>query len=256
MAQNQTLGRGKLYLSAALGAAMIYVGNTPSFGLTLEESSLPHYNADEGIRKKDIDIPLEVNRMASFITDNISPENLANALLGTKQTVTQSAVTSDTYDLTGITAGATYQLGQSATAPAGHRNISASGFSVAVAGGGASLVAGTDYTVDLEKGLISFIEGSAVAVEGEDIEVTYAVTASTWTRVISGDTAFEGVMTFVQDNPRGDNHTWVFPSVRLKPNGEYQLKGDEWQQISFETEILDPVGTLEAVYVDGMPVAS
>jgi len=45
------------------------------------------------------------------------------------------------------------------------------------------------------------------------------------------------------------------PYVKLMPNGDFALKGDEWQQLSFNIEVLKK-GTLEAVYMDGRAVAS
>jgi hypothetical protein len=41
--------------------------------------------------------------------------------------------------------------------------------------------------------------------------------------------------------------------VRLSPNGEYALKGDEWQQMSFNLDIQKLNDTTESIYVDGRP---
>ena len=44
------------------------------------------------------------------------------------------------------------------------------------------------------------------------------------------------------------------PYVKISPNGDYALKGDEWQQIPFNIEILKKTG-FEALYSDGRAYA-
>jgi hypothetical protein len=44
----------------------------------------------------------------------------------------------------------------------------------------------------------------------------------------------------------------MLPYVKLSPNGDYALKGDEWQQIPLSIEVLKASGK-EAIYRDGVP---
>lgn len=111
---------------------------------------------------------------------------------------------------------------------------------------------GTDYTIDLDAGVIHFIEGSALAVDGADIDCTYAVAASTRERVISGSTPVEGAMMYITANPKGKDAVFIMPYVKITPNGDYALKGDEWQQIPLSLEVLKLEGK-EAIYRDGQP---
>ena len=257
---NYTLGRGKVFFSRFKTGTQTpegfrYLGNTPEFNLNIEQDTLDHYNSDEGIREKDDSVPLEVNRSGSLITDNISPENVALFFFGSSTALTQAVVASATEILSGIKAGHTYKLGISASNPAGYFGIDATGFAVAVSPGGTALVADTDYTVDLAGGTITFLEGSLLAVDGEDIDVTYAVAASTRTRVISGSDPVEGALMFVTKNPKGADCTYFLPYVKLSPNGDYALKGDEWQQIPLSIEVLKPTNA-EAIYRDGVPAYS
>jgi hypothetical protein len=64
---NQTLGRGKVLLLLvqaryAVPAGFRYIGNTPSFNLTIDNQKLEHFSSDEGIRKKDKSIILETTQ--------------------------------------------------------------------------------------------------------------------------------------------------------------------------------------------------
>lgn len=255
--QNYTLGRGKVYVSrfneqGVADGAYRYIGNTPEFSLNIESETLDHYSSDEGIREKDDSVPLEVNRTGSLTTDNIDPANVALFFFGSSEIITQASVASDTETLSSIEAGHSYKLGVSASNPAGYFGIDETGFAVAVAVGGTALVAGTDYEMDFANGMIHFLDGSALATDGADIEVTYAVAASTRSRVISGSEPVECAMRFLTKNPKGDDCQFFMPYVKLTPNGDYALKGDEWQQIPLSMEILKPTGA-EAIYRDGKP---
>lgn len=251
---NYTLGRGKVYVSRYVNGvadgAYRYLGNTPEFSLNIESETLDHYSSDEGIREKDDSVPLEVNRTGSMTTDNIDPANVALFFFGSESTIAQASVASAPETLTGIEAGHAYKLGASISNPAGYFGIDTTGFTVMA--GATPLVVDVDYTMDFDNGLIQFIETSTIAIDGADITVTYGVAASTRSRVISGSEPIECAIRYVTRNPKGDNCQFFFPYVKLTPNGDYALKGDEWQQIPLSMEILKPTGA-EAIYRDGRP---
>jgi len=255
--KNYTLGRGKVYFSRFKSGTQNpegfrYLGNTPEMSLNIEQDTLDHYNSDEGIKEKDDSVPLEVNRTGSLITDNIDPENVALFFFGSSTALTQAIVAQDTETLTGIKADHAYKLGVTPSNPAGYFGIDPTDFAVAVSPAGTTLVEDVDYTVDLDIGVITFLEGSLLATDGEDIDVTYAVASSTRSRVISGSDPVEGAMMFVTKNPKGTDCVYMLPYIKLSPNGDYALKGDEWQQIPLSIEVLKSTGK-EAIYRDGLP---
>ena len=258
--KNYTLGRGKVHFSrfktgTQIPSGFFYIGNTPEFNLTIESETLDHYSSDEGIREKDDSVPLEVTRTGSLITDNIDPKNVALFFFGEETVVTQATVASGSETLEEIKAGHSYKLGVTTNNPTGYFGINTAGFDVKVSGGGTALVAGTDYEMNYDTGILTFLEGSTLAVDGADIDVTFAVKASTRSRVISGSEPVEGAMMYIAFNPKGKNFDYYLPYVKITPNGDYALKGDEWQQIPFTIEALKPASG-EAIYMDGRPVYS
>jgi len=261
MANNYTLGRGKVHFARFKAGTQnpdgfFYIGNTPEFSLTIESETLDHYSSDEGIREKDDSVPLEVNRTGSLTTDNIDPKNVALFFFGSDSALTQASVAAGTPTETimAINAGHSYKLGQTTNNPTGYMGIDETGFSVET-DGAVAMAEGTDYAIDYDNGIITFLEGSIIAVDGANIEVTYAVAASTRERVISGSEPVEGAMMYVTKNPKGTDAVFYMPYVKITPNGDYALKGDEWQQIPLSLEILKPtVG--EAIYRDGTPTLS
>jgi hypothetical protein len=257
MAQKQyVLGRGKVYLALFKTGTQVpdgyrYIGNTPEFSLTIESEELDHYSSDEGIREKDDSVPLEVNRTGTLVTDNINPENVALFFFGQTLTITQTAVASSTEVFTGAKAGMAYKLGQSPANPTGYFGIDTAGFAVTL--GAVALTSGVDYTMDYLNGLVVLSETSAKVLAGGSLNVTYAVKASTRSRVISGSAPIEGALMYVTKNPKGKDATFIMPYIKITPNGDYALKGDDWQQIPMSLEVLKPDGA-EAIYRDGNPV--
>ncbi len=70
------------------------------------------------------------------------------------------------------------------------------------------------------------------------VTATYDTTVASYDRVISGGTAIEGTLRFIADNPTGDNIDYFFPWVKITPNGDMALKGDTWQVLPFNVEVL------------------
>jgi hypothetical protein len=111
----------------------------------------------------------------------------------------------------------------------------------------------TDYTVDTDMGRIYIVTGGGISA-GEPLSVSYSTLAKSRSQIITASTStIDGALRFIATNPKGIQTDYYMPKVRLSPNGEFQLKGDAWQQLSFNLEILKLSDTVEAVYADGRP---
>lgn len=249
MSNNYVLGRGKLHFGQFRRGTQVargerYLGNTPELGFSAEQENLDHYNSDEGVRVKDESVVLQLDYMGSFITDNISPENLAMFFLGEHASLTVTAATEQTNTFSDIEPGLTYQLGATLASPSGARMVA----NVSVAGA----AEGVDYTVDNELGRITVLDDSSVLSAGTELTVTFDIEAHTRNRVISKADTIEGELRFIAINATGANVDYFMPWVKITPNGDYALKGDEWQQLGFNIEILKKAGR-EAIYMDDRP---
>lgn len=253
---NYVLGRGKVYFNRFAAGTTTpidgerYIGNTPEFNTTSAEDTLEHYSSDGGLKVKDKSVTLQINRTGSFTTDNIDQDNLALLFSGTAATVTQAAATAQTQRVVGQK-GRYYQLGVSASNPAGVRNVT--NVVVKDTATTPATIAATNYTVDLVLGRVYFKDDATGITNGTNYDITYDVTASTFEQVISKNDTVYGSIRFIADNAVGQNRDFYLPYVKLAPNGDYALKGDEWQQISFNMEILKLNDTVEAMYVNGRP---
>lgn len=253
--QNHTLGRGEVHFALFKPGTQDadgfrYFGNTPELNLTIESENLDHYSSDRGIREKDDSVPLETNRTGSLITDHISPGNIALFFFGSSEVLTQASVSDLEYEIEKAKAGMSYQIGESRQTPSGHAGLTA----VTVTAGATALVLDTDYEIDLDTGFLSFSK-DLVALQGDgaDVTVGYDLRAMSRTQVISGSQPVEGSIRYKSYNPKGDRIDFYLPWVKLSPNGDYALKGDEWQQIPLTLEILKRAD-MEAIYANGRPV--
>lgn len=260
--KNYTLGRGRLFFdrftpaqvaagiaAATQGEGERYFGNTPDMSFASSEETLDHFSSEGGIRVKDDSVSLQFDRTGSFATDNIDAKNLALLFLSDAvNTVTQASAVGSLWTVT-ASPGLFYQIGSSPSLPTGVRGISAvtvnkgAGFSTLVNAAG-------NYEIDEVLGRIYVLPGSTDIPAGTPIQVTYTAAANTREQIISKSQAIYGALHFVADNPKGANRDYLMPYVKLSPDGDFNLKGDDWQSMSFSFEVLNK-GNLAGVYVDG-----
>lgn len=252
---NYTLGRGELHFNkfkpnTMVGIGERYFGNTPEVNQTVESETLDHYNSDRGVREKDASVVLQTNRTGSFVTDHISPANLALFFLGDSEVLTQTAATAETETFDEVQPGLFYQLGVSEANPTGVRNVE----NVVVTVNSDTMTLGTDYLVNEELARIEILLGGGIS-NGDSVTVTYDTKAATREVIVSGSTPVEGSLRYIANNPIGDQIDYFWPWVKITPNGDFALKGDEWQSIPFNFEALRRPG-YEAVYATKRAVTS
>lgn len=247
---NQTLGRGKIEFSKFIPgtlnpAGFRYIGNTPSFSVNMAQQKLDHFSSDAGVRVKDKSVVLQVDITGNIVLDDINFPNLELFFFGSSSVITQTSLTGQTNTFTGVVQGYGYQLGQTSNNPTGVRAVT----NVTIP----SRTLGVDYTVDADRGIVYIVEGGGIA-SGTNITVTYDRAARSRNQFISGTTQIEGALRFLSANPQGQKNDFYMPYVRLGPNGDFNLKADEWQQLPLQAEILaDTVNNRAAIYCDGQP---
>jgi hypothetical protein len=230
-----------------------YLGNCPSFTISVETEKAEHFSSETGLRQKDQSIVLEVNRTAALTCDNVSAQNVALFLAGSEELVSQTNTVVADEAIAGVIQGRYYQLGKTEANPAGARSVSA----VTVqddAGTPTTFVLNTDYELDATLGRIKVIEGGAIT-NGTNLVIDYTKATTTWQRIKTGaESELRGVMRVVSDNASGVNRDFTFPLVTLTPSGELPViaDGTDFASLGLEVEILKPQNA-EAIYIDGRP---
>ena len=259
-AKNYTLGAGKLYFDRldanGVSTGEFYIGNTPSLTYSSDEERQEHYSADEAARDKDASIVIRSDVTIGFTTDDIQPENMAMLFKGDAATLATASDT-DVEETITVNRGRWYQLGVDASNPSGLREITVSSVTddevspVAIPGGDG----GVNYELDEALGRIYIKEDATGIADGDDIIITYDVAASSRTIIINEGDQVKGALRYIADNTTGENRDHYWPLVEISPDGDYEFKGDDWNEMSFSGEVLKS-GTLAKHYVDGRAVTS
>jgi hypothetical protein len=107
-----------------------------------------------------------------------------------------------------------------------------------------SLVLGTDYLLDAERGLIMILSANTITppvAEGDDIKVTCAFADAAGHEVKAGTASqIKRHVWFIGD-PVGGARQEVKGFANLKPSGELSLIGEEEQEFTFEFKFEDHI---------------
>lgn len=201
----------------------------------------------------DLTLALGVTASANLTVVTITanaPGTGGNAITLTKSAATPANITVSgatlaggtnvTEDLEGVERGRWYQLGKTAGLPQGVRGV---GF-VSITD-----VSADSYIVDGPAGRIYIKEDADDIVDGDDLDVSYGLTPGIDDIVIARSDIIEGEMSFVANNAAGANDDYFWPYVKLMPDGDLALKGDEWETMTFNFEILKRDALIERQYI-------
>lgn len=263
--KNYVLGRGQVFFdrfpqnvpvtAALMGIGERYFGNTPEFSTSTESEDLEHFDSDAGVNTKDDSVQLSMNRSGSFTCDNISKDNIALYFLGDASTINQAGATGLTHTVT-VKKGMFYQMGASASLPAGLRNIKNVTAEKDPSGTPVAVAALNNFQIDEELGRIYILADAVAITDDTVIEFTFDTDTSTRDQIVSSSNAIYGAIRFVSNNPKGVNRDYYYPYVKLSPDGDYNLKGEDWQQMGFTMEILKKASNIESVYIDSRGVVT
>jgi hypothetical protein len=253
-----TIGRGELNFAqstvagaAPLAAAMFrYLGNSPDTSFSSSPTKLDHYDADHGLKVKDDSVTLQFDRTGKFTLDSMDVANVAMQFLAHASVYSQAAATAVDEPVT-ASPGMGFQLGTSIN-PMGLKNVS-NVTAANTATPATTYAAGTDFVVDPVSGWVKIPDGSVIAAN-TGVTFTFDAAAGTRDQVISAsDVTLEGALRWRSYTIKGAKYDYFMPYVNIVPDGDFVLKGDTWQQMSFTFDILDPSDGRAMLYIDGQP---
>lgn len=181
----------------------------------------------------------------------VTAQGLKNLI--NENTALYGVTASGTGILITLTANATGTAGNSIGLVASGAHPVASAADLASGTNSVTIIQSENYTVDLGRARLQINDDAALLVDGDDIEIVYNISSGTRTIVVDQNNTVEGALRFIADNARGDNKDYYWPRVRIYPNGDFALKGDTWQQMVMNFDVLQ-LGSLERVYVSPAPV--
>lgn len=270
--KNYVIGKGRLFFDkyapgSKIGTGERYLGNSPELTSTISQDTLDHIDADQGLNVKDEQVTISNDLTGTFRLDSIEAENIAMWFGGDvdRETIVAATAVTDT-DRT-MKRGLWYQIGVSEATPSGTRKVTNVTFSTVVPG-----VLPTDppvvtaiapgdvpanFEIDLDRARV-YVELNAPLIDAADgavIRVKYDQEGVTREIVIAKGQEVRGALRFLSANPIGDQRDYYWPYAKITSNGDYALKGDSWQEMSFNYEVLKKDDNTERAYIDGVAQA-
>ena len=145
-------GRGNLFIGTRSAAGALEKGKSfhcPEFEIEVSDERLQHYNTSGAVKALDLDIVTQVMPKVRFVVDEYDEKILALALGGAVTEKTSGASFS-------ALAFPTLAVGDVVPIPGGYSNLASLALTDSN-GTPATLTAGTHYTVDLAKGLVTIL---------------------------------------------------------------------------------------------------
>lgn len=264
--KDYVIGKGRLFLALmARGTKTVmdgerYLGNSPEFSLTIAQDTLDHIDADQGLNVKDDQVTISNDMTGAFKLDSIDFPNVAMFFGGDLEKLTVPSATDIVDPDFTAKRGRAYQLGTSEVTPSGTRKVTNVVVSKVTPGAQpadpevvTAVALANNVDVDLELGRI-YIEADAPDIaDGDKLRVTYDQEAIVRELAIAKGEEVRGALRFISYNPHGPDKDYYAPYVKITSNGDYALKGDSWQEMTFNFEVLKRDDTVERLYIDGRP---
>jgi hypothetical protein len=229
------VGRGRLFFDPFKDGTRektgeVYLGNTPAFSVTRSVESTQRVRSVGGRKVVSPPIILAETYSASFTTDNISYFNLAN-WFGSKYVErdlpgsTKSLVIVAQY-------GHTYNINdgsqESSAIVAMEARIYDRLISVEDNFDTSQFKYGRFYTREIARDI----------VDGDVVTLTIITQEMRVADLSPSDEPIIGSLRYLSFNVAGDDVAYEYPMVVLSPTGSLDLKSDDFQQISFNVDIL------------------
>lgn len=228
------VGQGKVYMSFLdVNRKPIqyrYVGNVPSFEVSLETDVVEHKESYSGQRQIDLRFNRQNTAKVQVTLEDWDKDNLKLMLYGDSQVVTGASVTNE-LTATGITAGGIYK-----TANMGISTVTITDS----ASSPVTLVAGTNYTVtDATAGLITFTN---VGTYTQPFKVNYTFAANEIVRMFTQGLTDIGLLFYGINttNSAVSNKPFIVELYRtsFSPTKSLSLIGDDVAKFELDGTVL------------------
>lgn len=249
------LGRGRVYAAEIIVATgkpkgYRFLGNATAFAASQEVETLDHVSSQEGLRQVDLSLVTQQQMNLSLTLDEIDWNNLALFFTGDALSLTNPGATDGTnadwidtaVDPDGVVLARWYDLVK--TDGSRIYDITAGGDVVLSAdpnGVPVVLVEGTDYEIDLKFGRIFFLSTAVNVAAGDEVGFVYTANVTTAPSAtidrVQGltQTTITTAIKFIGVNPAADGKEFEaeFHQVKLRPEGDFALIGDEFVTMGF-----------------------
>lgn len=226
-----SIGKGKLLFKQDGTTNWEDLGNCPDFKISNSTEVKDHFSSRSGIQVKDLEVLVKQTCTGKFTLDEPKIENIRRFMMSdTPDDVVQNSGTLSASAVT-VEKGKWQELGKMKLSSVVVKDVS----------NVTTYVAGTDYEVDTEAGLIRVLPTSASIDDDDVIHVSASYAAITTGKAHAAKaTTVKGHIWFVGNPPVGQILD-VKGYVSLKPDGDMSLIGEDWMSFGFSMEFLQNI---------------
>ena len=239
---NLVLGKGELHFNlfapgTKAGSGERYLGNTPGFTLTVNESAIDRKILRRGMKVVADRYVTERSYSGQIVCDQMSKENVALWLGSTSVSTNVAASGGSTISETIIVMqGLGYQLG-TGLHPLGHHKLTNIVFKI-----GATVIdQSSNFVIDSTKGRFTVKESAPNVPNGTSLIIEYK-TSGYVRSVTDVSRELKGSVRYIADNVYGRNTDYFFPFVTIEPSGSFDLKTADWQRMQLKMSVMQMFG--------------
>ncbi|MBF0448695.1 MAG: hypothetical protein HQL67_10885 [Magnetococcales bacterium] len=218
-------GRGLFDRFDSAGAKTGFADLGSLSALTIQNANeyWEHFDSREGTQKKDLKVLIKTGATMSAELDSASDENLALFNMSRVNSVTQSAETASTYEVTSVNQGRRYDVGRLKIS-----NVSIPTFAE-----------GTDFITHAAEGHVEIVESGGIA-DASSITITYDAAEVTYSQIeMLSEKTIEGAFQWISKQIHGERRKLEAPKVSITPGSNLGLLNiAEGQKIPLNIEIL------------------
>ena len=245
-----------------------YLGDTPSGVLRIETEETTVIAGDGPTPRTLARVVSNITRAFEVNLQDLSIENLALFVLGETGTQADEAIpVTQAKGAIIVQTGRWYQLGVSASKPAGVGSVQKTGFNVYSGPAVSAPYTATtfypdgrvkavgDYTLDEEAGRLYIEPGKSIS-DGDEICVAYTPVVQTLKTVAaSAGKQIKAAFRYVEDAAQGRGNNYYAPVTLIRPGGDMALKNrTAAQSLTLNIEVLQPAdGALAPLYINQQP---
>lgn len=230
---NLILGAGELFFDridskTGKSTGLRHLGNVSNFTISTTVETKKKYSSMDSARGLLASAATQVTCTGKLTLDYYQPENLALAMLGEDNILTQTPQTGLSKTFTSVRLGRLYSLDQKKVA-----NV------VLKSSTGEAYVLNEDYTIDLLRGYWEPLVGGAI-VNDSSVEATFDTQAGSFPK-ISGLTTphIEGMLYFKGDPTFGPMYEAEIWKASVLPEGDIGFITEDWGSLGLTLEIMN-----------------
>lgn len=251
-ATSLVLGRGEVYFDAFAegtrkGVGERYLGNTTTFRLQRDLSTIARATSYGGRKVNTAPLITSEQHSIEVMCDHVNIDNIALWFGSPAVEVPVDSQTGVREDFV-VTRGLFYQLGKSVIPHIGARNLAY----LLLTKDGNPLDKEPNYDFDPHTGRFHILPNARDVNNGDTISGYFSVReqqprlVAPQAKTLSGSLRFLSYNEGVRGRPQNDI---LFPFVTIKPRGQIDLKGDEFQRWGFTAEAMNLAPNVHQAYV-------